>query len=273
MEYFKRLGNFWFQDRYALFWLLLAIPIMISFQSTVHEGTHSFVAFLNTGNFAKIEPFLMNRNGDFHNGFTPSDPSTSEKVTERFVCGPNAPLLTRTRLAGWIGWPQIGALLLAIGISLIFLLVRVRNPVIGLLWRAWYLAACVDFIFNTFYVLVHKCKDSQDWAQVMIRGDHSFGLMQFVTFLLWLPVLAHFVWVWWSKWGTEPLPDRKFWGYRWLAFVLGLLALMSLLFYAIVRDDAIDYGSAPYVLGLLLQIAGFIFYWLFFGLSFKYGDD
>ncbi len=273
MEYFTRLRRFWFQDRNALFWLLLAIPLMISFQSTVHESTHGLAAFIKTGSFPKVEPFLMNYAGTFHNGFTAKDSSTSESVRERRTCGENAPLVSSPRLAGWLGWPQIGALLLAIGFSLIFLFVDVRNPVFGLLWRAWFVAACIDFISNTFLILVGHCKDTQDWAQVMIRGDHSFGLFRIFTFLLWLPVLSQFVWVYWSKWGTNPLPERKFWNYRWAAFVFGVLSSMSLLFYLLVRDDNIDYGSFPYVAGLLLQIAGFIIYWLFFVLSFKYSED
>jgi hypothetical protein len=59
MEYFTRLRKFWFQDRNAFFWLLLAIPVMISFQSTVHEGTHTMVAFIKTGSFPKLAPFLQ----------------------------------------------------------------------------------------------------------------------------------------------------------------------------------------------------------------------
>lgn len=273
MEYFTRLRKFWFQDRYALFWLLLAIPIMISFQSTVHEGTHGLAAFIKTGSFPKIIPFLMDYNGNFHNGFTVRDASTSETRTERTDCDERIPPRTgHTRLAGWIGWPQLVALLLTVGFAVIFLFVKITNPVFGLLWRAWFLAACIDFLSNTSLILLGTCNSAKDWALVMIRGDHSFGLFRVVTLLLWLIILSHFVWVWWSKWGTEPLPDRGFWNYRWLAFVLGILSLVSLVFYMMVRDDGIEYGSFWYVRGLILQFAGFWIYWIYYGLSLKHRE-
>ena len=70
LEYFTRLRKFWFQDGIALLWLLCAIPIMISFHSIVHEGTHSLFAFFSKGSLAKIEPFLMEYDGKFQNGMT-----------------------------------------------------------------------------------------------------------------------------------------------------------------------------------------------------------
>ena len=273
MEYFTRLRNFWFQDRYALCWLLFAIPIMISFQSTVHEGTHGLVAFMKTGSFPQVEPFLMIYDGNFNNGITNPDASSSETRTERTDCDEKVPPGSVTRLAGWSGWPQVVALLLAVGFTLIFLFVSITNPVFGFLWRAWYLAACVDFMANIGLTLFCTCKPSQDWAKVMIRGDINSKLFWFITFLLSLVILSHFVWVWWSKWGKQPLLERRFWGYRWVALVLGILATISLLFYALVRDNDIEYGSFAYIFGLLLQIIGFAIYWIYFGLSFKYGDD
>src|SRR2546427_8364165 len=87
-EYGSRLRKFWFQDRYALVWLLLAIPIMISFQSIVHEGTHGVVAFLKEGSFPKVEPFLMEYDGKFQNGITTG---VDEKRTERTECDEKIP--------------------------------------------------------------------------------------------------------------------------------------------------------------------------------------
>jgi uncharacterized RDD family membrane protein YckC len=55
--------------------------------------------------------------------------------------------------------------------------------------------------------------------------------------------------------------------------VLGILATISLLFYAVVRDNDIEYGSSVYIIGLLLQIIGFLIYWIYFGLSFKHSEE
>jgi hypothetical protein len=271
MEYFTRLRKFWSQDWYALLWLVLAIPVMISFHSIVHEGTHSLMAFFSAGSFAKIEPFLMEYDGGFQNGVTVG---VYEKHTERTKCDPKvAPVKDHSRLAGWIGWPQVGALLIIIAFSLLFIFLKISDFVFGSLWRIWFVAALGDFIFNTFFILVGHCKDSQDWARVMIRGDHGATAFQLFTWLLWLIPLSHFVWVWWSKWGTEPLPERRFWGYRWVAFVLGVLSSISLIFYALVRDDKIGYTSAAYVIGLLMQISACVFYWIYFVVSFKHDED
>lgn len=271
MEYFTRLRQFWFQGRYALLWLLLAVPVMISFHSIIHEGTHSLMALFSAGSIAKIEPFLMEYDGSFQNGMTVG---VYEKHTERTKCDPKvAPVVGHSRLAGWIGWPQVGALLIITTFSLLFIFLNISNFVFGSVWRIWFVAALGDFIFNTFFILVGHCKDSQDWAKVMIRGDHGFGAFRFFTLLLWLIPLSHFVWVWWSKWGTQPLPERGFWGYRWVAFVLGAAASISLIFYATVRDSDIGYTSAPYIIGLLLQISAGVFYWVYFGLSFRHDEE
>ena len=271
LEYFTRLRRFWFQDASALLWLLLAIPVMISFQSIVHENTHGVVALIKKHSYPKVEPFLMTYNGGFQNGITTG---VDETRTERTECDPKKPPKpNHKRLAGWIGWPQMGALLLTVGFALIFLFVNVTNPIFGLLWRAWYLAAVADFLFNTGLILFGTCKPSQDWAKVMIRGDHSFGWFRFVTLLLWLIVLSHFAWVWWSKWATNPLPDRGFWGYRWVAFVLGICSTISLIFYLLVRDDGIEYSGSVYIFGLVLQLTAFLFYWIYYGLSLKRAQE
>jgi hypothetical protein len=274
MESLTRLRKFWFQDGPAFIWLLLAIPIMISFQSIVHEGTHSLAAAKRTGSFPKIIPFLMIYDGNFHNGFTVHDKDTVATYHERTTCAEGTAKKDVTRLAGWSGWPQMGAFLITVGIALIFLFVNIRNPIVGLLWRAWFIAACVDFMSNTSLILLFgKCVEPKDWSAAMIQLDHGLTFWRFITGLLWLIVLSHFGWVWWSKWIDDPLPDRGFWGYRWAAFVLGILSTISLIFYLLTRDDGIEYGSGWYIFGLILQLAGFWFYWIYYGLSLKHPQE
>ena len=272
-EYFSRFQKFWFQDRNAFFWLLLTIPIMISFHSTVHEGTHALAARVNSKSFPKVIPFLMDFRGSFQNGITIGDLSSQETVKERDDCNARNPPVDNTRLAGWIGWPEVVALLITVVLALIFLFVNVTNPVLGLLLRAWFIAATVDFLSNTGKVLFGSCNDTKDWWRVMIRGDYGSKGFWVFTLLLWLIIFSHFVWVWRAKWATEPLPDRGFWGYRWAAFVLGLLSLMSMIFYFLVRDDGIDYGGFWYIFGLIMQLAAFFFYWIYYGLSLKHEQE
>ena len=272
--YLSRWRKFWFQDHNAFFWLLLAIPVMISFHSIVHEGSHSLsAAVAKDGNFPRIVPFLMEYRGKFQNGFTPSDASEKERVTERDSCDESVAPITHDRLAGWIGLPQAVAFLTMFGLALFLVIANITNPVIGFIWRAWFIAAAGDFMFNTVKVLFGNCDDSKDWSLVMIRGDHGFTCFRIVTLLLWLLIISNVAWFWKTKWATEPLPDRGFWGYRWAAFTLGVLSSISLLFYlyyAIVPDNDIGYSSAPFLFGLFLQIAAWGFYWVYFILTIKW---
>ena len=267
MEYLSRLRKFWFQDLNAFLWLLLAIPVMISFHSIIHEGTHSLAAYVEAGEFPKIAPFLMDYEGKFQNGKTIG---VYTKQTERTDCDESVPPEpNHERQAGWSGWPQVVALLITIFFAVIFLAINIQNPIAGFLWRTWYLAAAVDFVANTGSILFGNCKEGQDWAKVMIRGDHGFGAFRWFTLFLWLILFSHFVWVYWSKWGKTPLPDRSFWGYRYAAVTLGILAFISLMFYAFVRDDGIEYTSGWYIFGLLAQISAFIFYSVYVVISIK----
>ena len=75
MEYFRRLGNFWFPDWMSFVWLLFALPALYFFQTTIHEGSHAMAAFFVTGNFPKVAPF----------------PHTQESSVGAFLYGHNAP--------------------------------------------------------------------------------------------------------------------------------------------------------------------------------------
>jgi len=109
--------------------------------------------------------------GDFRIGVT--IPDKAEFYTEHVKCDRAAPPTRHSRLAGFIGWPQIVDLILVAVFTGIFLLWNVRNPLVAFIMRAWYIAACIDFLFNSFKILIGICDEGQDWARVV--DHHSQG--------------------------------------------------------------------------------------------------
>ncbi len=205
MEYFTRLRNFWFPDLNALWWLLLALPALYFFQTTIHEGTHATAALVVTGNFPKLAPFPHRNSpsGNFLNGVTLGDSSTVVTVIERTSCTGS----TRSRTQRLAGFPAMPI-----------------NP----------------------------------------------GLFAFMTWVFWLAILSHFVWVYWSGWGRETVASTGFWDYRWIAFILGCLSLLAVLLSIFVNDPAIVKDSAEFIGPLIIQILALCWYWIYFGLTFKY---
>jgi hypothetical protein len=140
----RHLRNFWRPDINAFLWLILAIPGLLFFQTTVHEGTHALVAYHENGDFPKLFPFM---HGDFRIGVT--IPDKAEFYTEHLTCDRSVPPTRRSRLAGFIGWPQIVDLILVAlftGIFLIWVLqtiVWVGSRLSGtscsgsVRWKAW----------------------------------------------------------------------------------------------------------------------------------------
>jgi len=226
MEYFTRLRKFWFPDLSAFLWLLLALPGLFFFQTTVHEGTHGLAAWINNGDFPKVAPFphLTVRDGNFLNGVTIPDKSVSPK--ERQTCNPKDAPAAFPRLAGWIGWPQIIALLLVAGLTLIFVFANITNPFFAFLLRTWHFGAVIDFTFNSAKNLFGMCDASQDWSRVMIRGDINPTLFWFLTLFLWLVIIFHIAWLGWPK--REPPAEIGFWDYRWIALLLLVLSFIAL---------------------------------------------
>jgi hypothetical protein len=104
----------------------------------------------------------------------------------------------------------------------------------------------------------------------MLTAGMSLGLFAVLTWLLWLIPLSHFVWVYWSGWGREPVDRTGFWDYRWIALLLGILSFFAVLLSITVSDPDIDKGSVAFVLPFIVQIAALIWYWVYFGLTFKY---
>jgi len=270
MEYFTRLKNFWFPDWNAVAWLFLALPALYFFQTTIHEGTHATAALVVTGNFPKLAPFPhRTSSGNFYNGVTLDDPSTDVTVIERTSCT-SPTRSSNTRLAGFSGMPQFIALGLAILFSALFFFTTFTNPMVRLGLRLWFLGACIDFMYGTARGLIGGCNIFADWSKFMIRADINPGLFAFMTWIFWLVILSHFVWVYWSGWGRETVPSTGFWDYRWISFLLGLLSLIAVLWSAFLNDPAIIKDSAEFIVPLIVQILVLCWYWIYFGLTFKY---
>lgn len=277
MEYFTRLKNFWFPDLNAFWWLLLAFPGLYFFQTVIHEGAHGLTAFVKTESFPTVAPFPhLQKDGDFLNGVTLFDKASAENPVpkERDKCD-SSTKVDNPRLAGWIGMPQILALLLIVCLSLIFLFADIRSPMLRFVLRIWYFGLWIDFMFNTARNLFGGCKAGQDWSRVMLRGDIGTAGFAVLTWFLWSIILSHFIWVYWSKWGRNPVAETNFWAYRWVALALGILSTIAIVVSLTVanNDVRVDKGSWVFVLGLVIQILAAIWYWLYFGLTFKYQSD
>ncbi len=270
MEYLSRLKNFWFPDWNAVAWLFLALPALYFFQTTIHEGTHATAALVVTGNFPKLAPFPhRTSSGNFYNGVTLDDPSTDVTVIERTSCTSPA-RSSNTRLAGFPAMPQFIALGLVVLFSALFFFTTFTNPMVRLGLRLWFLGACIDFMYGTARGLIAGCNIYADWSKFMVYSDINPGLFALMTWIFWLVILSHFVWVNWSGWGRETVPRTGFWDYRWIAFLLGILSLIAVLWSAFLNDPAIVKDSAEFIVPLIFQIVALIWYWIYFGLTFKY---
>jgi hypothetical protein len=273
MPYFERLRNFWFPDLRAFVWLLLALPALYFFQTFIHEGSHATAACIASGSCPKLAPFPhQNRRGDFLNGVTLADPATTVTVTQPNACDNPTPVRT-TRMAGFIATPQFVDLFIILALSLLFFFTTFTNPFVRFLLRIWYLAACLDFCYNTIRGLVAGCNITADWSRFMVWYDINPGLFAFMTWIFWLVfILSHFVWVNWSGWGRETVPLTGFWDYRWIAFGLGCLSLIAVLVSIFISDPAIDKSSPAFIILLIVQVGALCWYWIYFGLTFKYTE-
>jgi len=166
--------------------------------------------------------------------------------------------------------PQFIALGLAVLFSVLFFFTTFTQPMVRLGLRLWFLGACIDFMYGTARALGAGCNEKADWGKFMLGADINPGLFAFMTWIFWLIILSHFVWVNWSGWGRETVPPTSFWDYRWIAFLLGLLSLIAVLLSALVNDREIVKDSAEFIVPLIFQIVALIWYWIYFGLTFKY---
>lgn len=244
--YFARLGNFWFPNGLtSLWWLLLALPALYFFHTFVHEGSHGLAALFATGDFPKFAPFPhFNRSfGSFLNGVT-------------FTGG-----------RGFIATPQLVALALVVGLSLIAIFWPIRDRFTRFVLRLWFLGASLDLLYNTVKGLWGGSSPSSDWGKLQAQIGTP-GIIA-LTWVIWLVVLSHFVWVYWSAWGRERPERSGFWDYRWAALLLGLLSLVAIVFSAAVSDPSIQKGHAFFIVPLIVQVLALGWYAIYFGLSFQ----
>jgi len=264
MDYFQRLRNFWFPDKAVLLWLLFSLPALYFFQTSVHEGTHATAAYLVTGHFPTVAPFPHDHEGIGPlNGVTLFEPAAGVTVTERTQCD-SAATSTRARLAGWAPAPQFVDLALIAIFSLIAFFVHVGSALLRFPLLAWYFAAVLDFMYNTARGLVGSCNPVRDWSKFMIRDDIGDGLFVVLTWILWLAVLSHFVWVYWSRWGRETVPKTDFWDYTWIALGLGILSVIGVLVSITVSDPSIHKGSVIFIVPFIVFVAATGWYWYYF---------
>jgi hypothetical protein len=254
----------------CLVWLLFSLPALYFFQTTVHEGTHAMAALISSGSFPKLAPFPhQTPSGNFLNGVTLGDASTTVVKVIRTQC--NNPARQRVRtLAGFIAMPQFVALGLVVLFSFLFFLVSIPNPFVRFPLRLWYLGASLDFCYNTIRGLIGGCNATADWSRFMLEADIAPALFAVMTWIFWLVVLSHFVWVYWSAWGKETVSETGFWDYRWVAMILGILSLIAVLLSLTISDPQIIKKSAGFIVPLIVQICALCWYWTYFGLTFKF---
>ncbi len=270
MEYFRRLKNFWFPDMMALVWLIFMLPGLYFFQTLIHEGTHAVSALAVTGDFPKLAPFPhLNSSGNFLNGVTIGDAGTRVTIIRKTNCD-SAARSSISKLGGHPAMPQFIALGISIILAVVFFFTSTPNPYVRLGLRAWYLGACIDFLYASARNLFGGCNESADWSKFMLEADIGTGWFAFMTAIFWLLIFSHFLWVYWSRWGRDAVTNTCFWDYRWIAFLLGCLSFLAILLSLVISDNNIDKGSAAYIVPLILQILFFCWYWIYFGLTYKY---
>lgn len=270
MEYLRRLRNFWAPEAMAVVWLLFALPVLHFVQTTVHEGTHALSTLFVTGSFPKLATFPhQSSSGGFLNGVTIADRKGLVSVVERTSCD-SKKKERLLRIAGLSANPQFVALGLIALFTTIFLVTTTANPFLRLGVRSWYFAACLDFLYNTLSGLWGGCKEAADWTKFRFQADLGTGVFVFLTWLFWLAILSHFVWVYWARWSRDPVERTGFWDYRWVAMTLGILSFFAVLLALVVGDPKIDKTSAAYIVPFVVQVGVLGWYWTYFGLTFKY---
>jgi hypothetical protein len=247
--YGRRLLDFWFPNGLnSLWWLLFALLPLYFFQTVIHEGSHAFAALFATGDFPKFAPFPHDNTG--FNGF---------------VNG-----VTFTGGRGFAAMPQFVDLALVVALSLIMLLWPIRNAFGRYILRIIYLGVCIDLMYNTVKGLWGGPGPLSDWGK--FQAETSTAAVVATSWVMWLVILSHFLWVYYSAWHRDHPARLGFWDYRWVALALGLVSLVAIIVSAVVTDPSIIKGSVYFAVPLALQIASFGWFVVYFILSFRYGS-
>lgn len=271
MEYFSRLKTFWFPSTTALVWLLFSLPALYFFQTVIHEGAHAVSALMVSGHFPKLAPFPhLTSSGNFLNGVTIGSEETRVTISRSTSCD-NPTTIRFTRLAGHPSVPQFVSLAISIILAIIFIFTSAPSVQVRLGLKLWYLGACVDFMYSTARGLIGGCNESADWSKFMLESGMATPWFAVLTWIFWLLILSHFIWVFWAQW--ERRVDVNFWNFRWFSFLLGTLSLLAVLLSIFVNDANIDKGSAAFIVPLIVQLLFLCWYWIYFGLTYKYGSS
>jgi hypothetical protein len=245
--YVEHLGNFWFPNGInSLVWLLFSLPALYFFHTVVHEGSHGMAALFASGTFPKFAPF-PHYNTHF----------------DGFVNG-----VAFTGGRGFVATPQFVALGLIVVFTLISLFWPIRNHFERFALRTWYLGSSIDLLYNTSKGLWGGSSPSSDWGK--LQAQTSTAGIIVLTWVIWLVVLSHFLWVNWSAWGRNKPARAGFWNYRWAALTLGLLSLAAILFAAIVSDPSIQKDHVFFIAPLVVQVLALIWIGTYLPLSFYY---
>lgn len=278
MEYFRRLANFWFPNWVAFVWLLMGLPALYFLQTVVHEGTHAVVAISATGHKPTFAPFPhMHEKNDgtlgFLNGVTYySNDNDYVGVDTRKNCSTNDREV-QDHLGGFPAAPQILDLMLIAIFSFLFAVVGFSSPIARFPLIILYLGFWIDFMYGTIRTLIAGCKESVDWSRFYLESEMGFGIFVFITWIFWIIILSHFVWMYWSAWARKKVDRAGFWDYRWVALIFGVLSLICVIMSLAITDDDIHKDNAAFIVPLIVQFIALIWYGLYFGLSFKYGDN
>ncbi|MGC9347464.1 MAG: hypothetical protein ACP5JG_04920 [Anaerolineae bacterium] len=245
--YLGRLRNFWFPNGFDSFWwLIFALPPLHFLQTLIHEGSHGLAALVASGEFPKLAPF-PHYNAAF----------------DSFLNG-----VAFTGGRGFVAAPQFIDLALIAAFTLIFVFWPIRNHLPRFLLRTWYVGVCIDLLYNTVKGLWGGSSPSSDWGK--FEAQTSTPGIIVLTWIIWLLVLSHFLWVYFSAWGRRGPERMSFWGYRWVAVVFGLLSLTSILVSAFVSDPQIVKDHAYFIVPLTSQGLALLWYVTYVPLTYYY---